>query len=476
MKNPLRFIPIIVICLSMCAGVCFAAAAPGDMTGELIWYGVLKTPVGDFRMTYEVVYKADGSRAALATSIDQNGMYIPVDEFSLDNGTARFVIKAANAVIEGPINADDLTIDARFKQGSSDIPIVLKKVDEIPVAPRPQEPVKPYPYREEAVVFENPGCGVKLSGTLTLPESKGPHPAVLLVAGSGPLDRNEKAFCHKPFLVLADYLTRNGFAVLRYDKRGVYRSTGSLHSTTTSDYAGDALAGIRYLKSRSDIDPGKVGLIGHSEGALIAVMLASRHPDVDFIVMLAGPGVDNCECISLQNCAIARVNGMSEADVAIFYDWIKRYHLILKEEKNDDIAQEKLLRLFDTMTEEEKRVVPTKKSAIHGDLSPWFREFIAGDPRPDLRKITCPVLALNGEKDVQVPPRENLRGIEECLKEAGNTRFTVKEMPNLNHAFQTAQTGAVKEYKEIEETMSPLALETIGQWMKDQAARLTAQQ
>ena len=215
------------------------------------------------------------------------------------------------------------------------------------------------------------------------------------------------------------------------------------------------------------IDPDAVGIVGHSEGALIAATLVSMSQDVNFIVMIGGPGINHCDLIVLQNCAIARSRGMSESDLEIFHSWIERYHYILKDEKNDAVAKEKLHSLFANMTEDEKRVVTVKESAIDQDLSPWFREFIAGDPQPILRKVTCPVLALNGSKDVQVTSRENLKGIEESLRAGGNTRFTVIEMPNLNHVLQTAETGSVDEYKTIEETMAVTALETITQWLHE---------
>ncbi|MCE5252055.1 alpha/beta fold hydrolase [bacterium] len=474
MKNLLKILAVAIIVLVLfCPGISFAALTTEEI-GEHIWFGVLNVSGhAQFRIAIEVLRKADGNLAAFLTSIDQRDIGILADEFSFENGTARFVIKVADIVIEGPINEDDLSIDAQFTQGGNTIPLPLKIVEELPVIPKKQDPVKPYPYDEETVVFDNPAVGVKLAGTMTIPRSPGPHPAVLLLSGSGPMERNEKAFGHKPFLVLSDYLTRNGFAVLRYDKRGVGRSTGDHHSAKPSDFASDALAGFRYLRSRPDVDPRAVGIVGHSEGGLIAPMIATESPDVAFIVMLAGPGISNCEGIVLQNCAIRRAKGMSEADIVIFHDWIERYHVILRDEKDDDVARKKLNSLFDNMTEDEKRIVPTPRHAIDADLSsPWFREFIAGDPRPTLRKVTCPVLALNGSKDVQVSAKENLRGIEESLKAAGNTRYTVKEMPDMNHLFQvTDKTGAVEEYKDIEETMSPVVLDTIAQWLVSQTER-----
>ncbi|MCE5252056.1 alpha/beta fold hydrolase [bacterium] len=478
MKDFLRRTAVVIIALvTICPCISSAAPSAENVTGEHIWLGVLKVPNAELRMVIEIFRKADGNLTAALSSPDQGAYGIPVDEFSLADGTARFVIKAANLVIEGPINDKDMTIDAQFKQGSESLPLPLKIVEEVPSRPpRKQDPVKPYPYIEEAVVFDNPEGGVKLSGTLTIPRTQGVHPAVLLVAGSGPNDRNGTSYGH--FWLLADYLTRNGFAVLRYDKRGIMRSTGNYRSATTTDFAGDALAGVRYLMRHSDIDHGAVGMIGHSEGAFIVAQVASESPDVAFIVMLGGTGINHYDLEVLQDCAeIGQSKGLGDADIAVIRSWSQRFYAIAKDEKDDAVAEKKMRDMYANMTDDEKRLIGENEWNMGWTLqaknaiSPWFREFIAGDPQPILRKVTCPTLALTGSKDVQCPPKENLKGIEESLKAGGNTRYTVIEMPDLNHLFQTATTGSPDEYSKLEETIAPSALDTIAQWLTGQTGK-----
>jgi pimeloyl-ACP methyl ester carboxylesterase len=332
---------------------------------------------------------------------------------------------------------------------------------------RPQEPKKPYPYNEEEVGYENMRDGVKLAGTLTLPRGKGPFPAVLLITGSGPQDRNESLLGHKPFLVLADYLTRQGIAVLRVDDRGVGGSTGSTPNSTTENFAADVMAGIEFLKICKEIDPKQIGLIGHSEGGMIAPLVAAQNGDVAFIVLMAGAGLTGEEILYKQGAMIMKANGASVDQLAKQRATQESMFKILKEEK-DPAAAEKRLReeLSKSLTEEEKKKAG-QTIAVHIKLSntPWFRYFLTLDPRPALRKVKCPVLALNGENDLQVSANENLREIEAALKAGGNNDVTIARLPKLNHLFQTSQTGSPNEYIKIEETIAPVALKTIGDWI-----------
>lgn len=332
---------------------------------------------------------------------------------------------------------------------------------------RPQEPKKPYPYDEEEVGYENKRDGVKLAGTLTFPRGKGPFPAVLLITGSGPQDRNESLLGHKPFLVLADYLTRQGIAVLRVDDRGVGGSTGSTLNSTTENFAADVTAGIEFLKTRKEIDPKQIGLIGHSEGGLVAPMVAAQNGDVAFIVLMAGAGLTGEEVLYKQGAMIMKANGASAGQLAKQRATQESMFKILKEEK-DPAAAEKRLReeLSKSLTEEEKKK-SEQTIAVHIKLAntPWFRYYLTLDPRPALRKVKCPVLALNGENDLQVSANENLREIEAALKAGGNNDGAIVRLPKLNHLFQTSETGSPNEYIKIEETIAPVALRTIGDWI-----------
>jgi pimeloyl-ACP methyl ester carboxylesterase len=311
---------------------------------------------------------------------------------------------------------------------------------------------------------------------LTLPSDKGVFPAVLLISGSGPQDRNETIYNHHPFLVLADYLTRQGIAVLRVDDRGVGESTGDFSQATSEDFASDVLAGVEYLKTCKEIDPKKIGLIGHSEGGLIAPMVAVKSPDVAFIVLMAGTGLTGEEISYLQGALIAKAMDASEEDIAKNRRFNEKIFSVIKEEKDKKMAEERLHQMFmeywEKMSEEEKNIIgdigdPEEylEAQLQNLLSPWLKFFLTYDPKPTLSKLKCPVLAINGEKDLQVPPKENLSAIEEALVAGGNKNFIVKELPGLNHLFQTAQTGVPSEYAKIEETISPIALKIITDWI-----------
>jgi uncharacterized protein len=338
---------------------------------------------------------------------------------------------------------------------------------------RPQEPIKPYPYVEEQVSFEGKQPGVKLAGTLTLPKGPRPFPAVLLVSGSGPQDRDEALLGHRPFLVLADYLTRRGIAVLRVDDRGVGGSVGASANDTSESYAGDALAGVEFLAHRPDIDPRRVGIIGHSEGGLVAPMVAAKTPQVSYIVLMAAPGVSGEQLLDQQSYLVSKAKGASDETIALNRDTQRKMFALLKQGK-DYIATEKELRAIwgeakTKMTSEDLRAMgdpdAVARSQIKAVMSPWFRYFLTYDPSVALRNVHCPVLALNGELDLQVPPKQNLPAIEAALKAGGNNDFSVRELPHLNHLFQTAKTGAPSEYGTIEETLSPVALDAMGNWI-----------
>jgi hypothetical protein len=265
---------------------------------------------------------------------------------------------------------------------------------------------------------------------------------------------------HRPFLVLSDFLTRHGIAVLRADDRGVAKSTGNFQAATTADFATDAEAGLAYLKTRPEVNPRKIGLIGHSEGGMIAPMVAARNPDVAFIVMLAGPGVPGDEILPAQLLLIAQANGTPRA-VAEKQAAEQRELDAILTGGGDDAAIAKKLR--DKVSE--GLLDPQIEAQINTVNTPWFRYFLKYDPAQDLRKVQCPVLALNGERDLQVPPRLNLPAIRKALEESGNKNVEVDELPGLNHLFQTAKTGAPGEYIEIEETMSPAVLDKIAAWI-----------
>ena len=432
-------------------------AKASDIDGA--WLGTLEVGAIKLRVIFHIVNTEDGLVATL-DSPDQNAMGLPTTKVTRDGASLKIEVKKIDGVYEGKISADLNTIDGTWTQGGGSNPLVLKRVkDQAELQPRrPQNPTRPYPYHDEDVTYENKVQNVTLAATMTIPQGKGPFPAVVLITGSGPQDRDESLMGHKPFLVLSDYLTRHGIAVLRADDRGTAKSTGDFATATTADFATDTEAGIAYLKTRPEVDPHKIGLIGHSEGGVIAPMIAARNKDVAFIVMMAGPGVPGDQILIAQVEAIDRASGRSAGDTAKDVAREREVLTLLETEKDHDVLQKEL---------KDKLDVPEAQAgaAIKQLTSPWFRYFISYDPATALRKVTCPVLAIIGEKDTQVPAKLNLPAIRAALEQAGNQHFEADELPGLNHLFQTAATGAPTEYAQIEETMSPVALEKMAGWI-----------
>jgi pimeloyl-ACP methyl ester carboxylesterase len=419
-------------------------------------------------IVFRIIKNLDGLFNAYLESPD-GIRQIRASRVTSTNGILRLDVDEIGGVFEGKLSDDRISIDGKWTQAGRSFPLVIKRTNEQPRPNRPQEPKKPYPYDVEEIVCENKEAGVKLAGTLTLPRTKGPFPAVRLIGGSGSLNLDDECFGHRTFLVLADYLTRRGLAVLRLDKRGVFKSGGQYENATTEDFAGDAMASVEYLKSRKQIDPRRIGLIGHSEGAMIAPMLAAKSPDVAFIVIIAGPGVPLDEAMTIQNCLYAEADGADKSKVTLLRDWYKNFYAVAINEKDDTAAAEKIRKMYAGLTEPQKQMLGWSEGKLSREigivLSPWHRYLLAFDPKVFLTKVKCPVLAVIGQKDLQVSPAENLAGITDALKAGGNQDFVVKELPGLNHLLQTAETGAESEYAKIEETIAPLALKTIGDWI-----------
>jgi pimeloyl-ACP methyl ester carboxylesterase len=424
------------------------------------WEGTLEAPGVKLRMGVAVTVQPDGGLSATMDSPDQGAFGLPLSGVTFANRVLRFSLAAARGRFEGQLNDAGTEIAGTWTQGMP-LPLVLRKVEKLTRPNRPQEPKPPFPYRSEDVAIVNAAGKAVLAGTLTLPSGAGRFPAAVLITGSGPQNRDEELMGHKPFLVLADYLTRHGIAVLRYDDRGVGKSSGNFAVATSEDFAGDALAAWQVLSARPEIDPRRVGLIGHSEGALIAPMLAARTPGVAFVVMLAGPGVAGDEIMLRQSTSILKASGAPDAAVAANVELQKQVFAILREETDPARITERL------------NAIPApagrpdaKAALVQQSLSPWLRFFVRYDPVPALTKVACPVLALNGELDTQVAADQNLPIIEAALKRGGNADVTVTRLPGMNHLLQTCKTGLPAEYVKIEETMSPAALDTIATWIQ----------
>jgi len=434
------------------------AVKPSDLDGA--WEGVLD--VGQkLRVILHLTTTKDGLAATL-DSPDQGAGGIGATAVKRDGSSLTVEIANIGAKYQGTIAKDYSSIDGTFSQGGGEFPLSLKRAapDTKKEEPkRPQNPVKPYPYRAEDLTYRNASAGIQLAATLTIPAGKGPFPAVVLITGSGQQDRDESLLGHKPFLVISDYLTRKGIAVLRSDDRGAGGSGGDFAAATTADFATDVEAAVAYLKTRPEVDPHRIGLAGHSEGGVIAPMVAARNGDIAFIVMLAGSGVPGDQIIVAQVVAGAEAAGMSHEAAAAAGVQQKRVLDLVEQQKDESVLKEKL-------RAELKDVPEAQFGTVFKQLtSSWYRYFLTYDPRPALRKVTCPVLALNGEKDTQVPPKLNLPAIRKALEEGGNRNFEADELPGLNHLFQHAKTGAFSEYAQIEETFAPEALEKIAVWI-----------
>jgi pimeloyl-ACP methyl ester carboxylesterase len=465
---------------ALCAVSAAAAAAVGVLDPgthadgvQGIWQGALRAGAIELRVVFRITRTDDGILTATLDSPDQGATGIPVDELAVDGGSVRMEVRSVRGVFQGTLAEDGSALRGAWSQSGVNLPLALQRVDEVTEPRRPQEPAGPLPYREEEVRYENEQGGATLAGTLTLPNVPGPYPAVLLVSGSGQQDRNETVFGHRPFLILADYLTRRGLAVLRADDRGIGGSTGDVVHATSEDFASDVLAGLEYLNTRPETAPRRIGLLGHSEGGLIGAMVAARSDDVAFLVMLAGPGVTGEEILYRQAELIAAASGAGPEVISRNRDLQARLFGVLKQETDDAIAQKKLEGIItaamEEMGEEEREAIGLPDEAVELQvqalLSPWFRFILTYDPGAALCNVKCPVLAINGEKDLQVPAEDNLQAIRVALRAGANEDCTIQKLPGLNHLFQTAETGAPSEYGKIEETISPGVLQMIGDWV-----------
>jgi len=450
-----------------------AGDAQGEPNPALVghWEGTIEIPGSPMPVIVDLVYDGDSWNGTFTSPL-QSAESLPLAGFRMKADEVLFMIqgvpgeptfkgKLEGGAIVGVFTQMDQRFPFKLGRGAVDLP------------DRPQEPQRPLPYREEEVSYRS--AEITLAGTLTIPPGEGPFPAALLISGSGPQNRDEEVFGHKPFFVLSDHLTRAGIAVLRVDDRGVGGSSGHLPSSSSADLAEDALAGVRFLQERGEIDARRIGLIGHSEGAMIAPLAASMSDEVAFIVMLAGPGVPGDLVLVRQMELILRSAGQEKKRIKeILAAQRKLLDLVLADAEYDSVL-EQMRKLTEyqmasdpVATRPSSEVLENRlREETNNIMSTWFRFFLRHDPGKTLRKVEVPVLALFGELDLQVDPQQNLPKVEEALKAAGNADFTIKSLPGLNHLFQKADTGSIGEYATIEETIDPVALETINVWILD---------
>jgi len=457
-----------------------ASAGSGNAKGPSLegpWVGALKvSPTDSLRIVFNIRANPDGSFSGTLDSPDQGATGIAISRIAVEKEQVKVEVSVIGGGFEGTLSADGSEMSGQWKQGGAALDVVMKRVKEAPKVLRPQEPKKPYPYIDEEVTYQNTKVGFTLAGTLTMPRTGQPFPAVVLITGSGSQDRDESVFGHRPFLVLSDYLTRRGIAVLRVDDRGVGGSKGDAAQATSEDFAQDVLAGVEYLKTRKEIDRKRIGLIGHSEGGSVAPLVAAQSPDVAFIVLMAGTGVPGDVILERQIENLLKAGGADQALIDRALKSQRRVVDVAMHEADPNVAKEKIRSIIGefmaSLEDKQKGAMKYSDDMVSAQASmatsKWLRYFITHDPKVTLRKVKCPVLALNGELDKQVPVKDNLPAIEQALREGGNTHFVVKELPGLNHLFQTAQTGNIDEYAKIEETIAPVALETMAQWIEAQ--------
>lgn len=442
------------------------ALAPPDG----VWEGRLQ---GAVRMRIHLVTE-NGQRAAQLDSPDQGATGLALEIRHLSDDSLSVWLPAANGGWSGRISADASTLSGVWSQGVASIPLTLTRLTDEPDDRKPQEPRPPFPYTVTDVSFENIAAGIVLAGTLTSPKDTSKSPAVVLVSGSGPQDRDSQIAGHRPFKLIADRLTRAGIAVLRYDDRGIGKSTGRFGDASTTDFGTDAAAAVAYLRTRPDIDGKRIAVIGHSEGGLVAPWVAARDPDLAAIVSLAGPTVRGDVLLAAQSRALMRAASRDSAGqerTLAFNREVWRYAL---EDTPADTAAARVTRATRAFV----MALPASDLAQIGDpqafiqttamqvTNPWFRSFVRFDPGPDLAKVNVPMLAYFGERDLQVPPDANVPALQERFTGPRAKRLTVRRWPGLNHLFQRATIGLPGEYGLLEETLSPEMLDALTAWLQ----------
>lgn len=445
------------------ANISFCQSPYGD------WYATLKS--ADLPLVFHI--KKEGKNNQISVdSPKQNAFDMPGEIFIAKGNSIKVEMPKLGVTYEGTYYSD--SISGLFKQG----PIVetltfYQKQIEPKKANRPQNPKAPYSYTREEVKFENLQDSFSLAGTITLPKDKNNVPAIVLVSGSGPQNRDEEMMGHRPFWVLADYLTNLGYAVLRYDDRGTFDSEGDFSDATTLDFARDASAAVNYLKKRPEVDSTKIVIIGHSEGGLIANILGAQIPNLSAIISLAGTSIRGDSILKIQRRLMAESIEEQNAQIELahaYNDAIWQAAIasanILEFEKELTFISKKFLKKFRKKKfikkSEESDLTDAVKNSV---LNPWMYEFIRYSPSIDIPNITCDVLVLIGSRDIQVTSKENIRGYNDLLPNNGKLHI-VKELKGLNHLFQRCETCTINEYEQLEETFSTIALEEIRSFLK----------
>lgn len=457
-----------IIACMLAFSISIASAFSQDISGD--WSG--KTKRGNKEITFVFQLKKENNSYSSTMSVPTfriNG--IRPKSTTFENDTLTIDGSNIGMKYEGVYNKELQQFEGTYMEGAVVLSLNLKRgAVKIADSRRPQEPIKPYPYYEEEVVFENVEAKISLAGTLTLPSKKGKFPVVILISGSGPQDRDESYMGHKTFLVLSDHLTRQGIGVLRFDDRGFGKSTGDFGTATTEDFSKDVLSAVKYLKTRNDIDVKHIGLIGHSEGGIIAPLVANQSKDVSFIVLLASTGVSGTE-LSVRQSKTLRGFPVDD-EVAYEKNTRKAIAIVTSNKSTEEIKTalrahyNAFLRpILTSLGAPEKNINAFIDNQVKTSIKPWSRYFLQYNPADEFEKLQIPVLSLNGSKDTQVDAKINQTGIKNALVKGKNKEYKILELENLNHFFQECETGKMNEYRKIDQTFSPVALKEISDWV-----------
>lgn len=483
------------ICFVFISWLLCTGAMAQSLTGT--WQGNLAIRGRNIPILFHITKDAANQLNAKFDSPRQGALDLACDGVSVVGDSLLIKMKIINGRYAGKLSNDKKQLTGNWYQGVTILPLNLSHISDSLVRfsgeiKRSQTPKPPLPYKSEDVEYDNADKSVHFGATLTvpLPDSgvnyfRAPvYPTIVLITGSGKQDRDETIFDHKPFAVIADHLSRNGFAVLRVDDREAGKTTGNFNASTTADFAKDVETAITYLKTRKEVDTNYIGLLGHSEGGMIAPMVAAKRNDIKFIVLLAGPGVKTIDLMEQQTIDVMASDGRTKEDLEKYRPLYKELVTYILTEKDSAKIFDGASAIFkawqkkvgDTVVKNTTGV--TSAQTLSGYLtnyirslrslsSPWFNFFMQFDPVVYLSQVKCPVLALNGSRDIQVSSKANLAGIEQALKAGGNQHYIVKEMPGLNHLFQHCHKCTVAEYEEMDETFSPEVLGIISSWLKE---------
>ena len=468
---------------SITACILFFNAQSQSVAGN--WEGTLNIQGTELPIVFHIKKDSSNNLTATFDSPKQNAYNLPCSDVFAKDDSLVLIMKMLNGKYEGMLSADKKTATGKWFQGTNSLPLDIKKTSDVVTAKefkRPQTPKPPFYYQTEDVIYFNADKSIQFGATFTYP-SKTPgkkYPTVILLTGSGQQDRDETIFEHKSFAVIADYLTRQGIAVLRVDDRGRGKTTGDYSKSTSADFALDAAAGINYLKSRRETDTLNLGIIGHSEGGMIAPMVAAQRKDIKFIVLLAGPAIPIINLMEQQSVDVAASTGVPANDLELYRPLYKNMVMAIIHKKDTAIAIKNATDVFNYWQNKTTPTVVKNTTGVTDEKSkaafiavfvkqlqqPWFNYFMQFNPKDYLSKVHCAVLAINGEKDIQVAAKANLAAIKKAIPTA-----TIQSMPGLNHLFQHCVKCSVDEYAELEETFSPEVLEIMGDWIKAESKK-----